>query len=199
MKPPFPANQKARGDRSPGALYAIDGGHGWIYYCQLGSADGWLGCFRYRTRELATPVDVLSQPIMSQLAFVTSSIGDALRGGHWLKMGRHQVHSDLTEEPPYVIWSAGKLTVTVMHGGTALYKTRVDDPRIQDMEIASVWFHQHLRDRLVADYGAEPAAWHIGGPIWRERLVKEERARRFPHQPWNQLPPDWVPVQRRTN
>lgn len=46
MKPPFPANPKARGDLSPGALYAIDGGHGWIYYCQLGSADGWLGCFR---------------------------------------------------------------------------------------------------------------------------------------------------------
>ena len=93
-----------------------------------------------------------------------------------------------------VQWAVGTLVVGVLDGD-AEYDTRVDDPVIQNMEIIASWdAEQHIAARLTADFGKQDAAWHIGGPVWRERGVKEEYARRFPDAPWHQLPPDWVPT-----
>jgi len=65
-----------------------------------------------------------------------------------------------------------------------------DDPEIQDFEVMAAWDAMaHIPGRLKADYGAEPADWHVGGPLWRYRQVRQEYARRFP-QPWHQLPID---------
>jgi hypothetical protein len=74
------------------------------------------------------------------------------------------------------------------------HDTRVEDPVIQDMELMAVWDAvEHIPARLTADFGAEQADWHVGGPIWRQRRVKEEMAARFDER-WHQLPSDWVPT-----
>jgi hypothetical protein len=92
----------------------------------------------------------------------------------------------------------GTLTVTVNLDGAAAYEARVDDPAIQDFERMAAWdAEQHIPARLTADFGAEPAEWCIGGPIWRERRVMEEMARRAPDAPGLRLPADWVPTSRR--
>lgn len=41
---------------------------------------------------------------------------------------------------------------------------------------------EHIPARLAAEFGEEKAERHIGGPIWRERRIKEERAARFADQ-----------------
>jgi hypothetical protein len=64
------------------------------------------------------------------------------------------------------------------------------------MELMAVWdAEHHIPARLTADFGTEKADWHVGGPIRRERQIKEERARRFSDQPWHRLPADWVPTE----
>jgi hypothetical protein len=192
----FDPNPKARSDLKPGTLYAVDGGAGWIYYGQY-APDGSVGFFRFRTSEPASAADVLRHPVMSRLYMPFNTSGQAMREGVWKKMGRHPVHNDLAAESLVVQWPVGTLTVSVWRGGEVLYDTRVEDPRIQELEIMAVWAWFHLPERLVADFGVEQAAWHVGGPIWRERLVKEENARRFPDEPWHELPQDWVPAERR--
>jgi hypothetical protein len=88
--------------------------------------------------------------------------------------------------------------VTIWLDNAPAWNTRVEDPAIQDMEIMAVWDAEfHVPARLTADYGAEEAPWHVGGPIWRERRLKEEMAARAPDQPWHRLPPDWVPTKTR--
>jgi hypothetical protein len=60
----------------------------------------------------------------------------------------------------------------------------VEDPAIQDMELMAVWDAvEHIPARLTADFGTEEASWHVGGPIWRERRIKEEMAERRLHDP----------------
>lgn len=83
--------------------------------------------------------------------------------------------------------------VTVWSGGQACRTTSVDDPAIQELEIIAAWDAvSHVPKRLTADFGAEPPTWHIGGPVWRQRLVKEAYAERFPDQPSHRLPAGWV-------
>lgn len=90
-------------------------------------------------------------------------------------------------------WPVGTLAVTVWTDDEPSYETRVEDPNIQNAELTAVWdAADHIPERLTADFAAEEAEWHVGGPIWRERRVKEEYARRFPDAAWHQLPPDWV-------
>jgi hypothetical protein len=97
-----------------------------------------------------------------------------------------------------ILWPVGTLTVTVWSGGKPSYETRVEDPAIQNAERIAVWDAQaHIPERLTADFGAERAEWYVGGPIWRERQVAEERACRSPDAPWEQLPADWVPTNAR--
>lgn len=98
---------------------------------------------------------------------------------------------------PSVQWPVSTLTVTVCAGDGPDYDTRVEHPTIQNMELMAVWDAAvHIPARLTADYGAEEAEWHVGGPIWRERRSKEEMAERL-DQSWRQLPADWVPKTRR--
>jgi hypothetical protein len=65
------------------------------------------------------------------------------------------------------------------------------------MELMAVWdAEHHIPSRLKADFGAEKGEWHVGGPILRERRIKEEiAARSTADQPWNRLPSDWVPTE----
>lgn len=65
-------------------------------------------------------------------------------------------------------------------------------PSIDYTSVALWDAENHIGARLAANFGEEEAPWHIGGPVWRERRVKEESARRFPDAPWHQLPPGRV-------
>ena len=189
----FTADPKARADLTPGALYAIAGESGWIYYGQVTPAKS-IGFFHRRDRAVAEARDVLRSPMMSKVCVGYPSIGRALRIGEWKKLGRFDVHSDLLKPCMQVQWPVGTLIVTVWADDGTNYTTRVEDPRIQNMERMAVWDAvHHIPGRLVADFGIEEAAWHVGGPIWRERRIKEEFARRF-DQPWHRLPSDWVPT-----
>ncbi|WP_084186803.1 hypothetical protein [Andreprevotia chitinilytica] len=183
---------KARASFVPGTLYAITGEDGWIYYGQV-DLEKSIGFFHVRHEQLAAPADVLSQPIISRIGVIYSSVGEALRKGHWKLMGRHSIHNDLLTPPQTVQWPVGTLTVTVWLGAEPAYETRVEDPAIQNLEIIAGWDAiYHLPGRLKADFDPAAAEWFVGGPIWRERYVREERARRSPNQPWDQLPADWV-------
>ena len=94
-----------------------------------------------------------------------------------------------------VQWPVGALAVTVWRGTEPEYDTRVEDPAIQDLELMAVWeADEHISARLTADFGVEQAEWHVGGPIWRERRIKEDMVTRFTDQPWHKLPVDWVPT-----
>ncbi|HEX4737869.1 MAG TPA: hypothetical protein VH331_09935 [Allosphingosinicella sp.] len=189
----FTAAPTARADLKAGALYAFFGEGGWIYYGQV-TAEKKVAFFRCRDRELGDSEAVLATPVMCLLSVAYPSITRALRSGRWTKLGRHPLSSQLQKPQPSVNWPVGTLTVTVCIGDST-YDTRVDDPAIQDMELMAVWDAEaHVPARLTADFGVEPAQWHVGGPIRRERRIKEEMAQRFPDQPWHQLPGDWVPT-----
>ena len=132
---------------------------------------------------------MLSSDVMTTVVVAYPSIRRALRSGRWKKLGRFPLHKELQNTRYSVQWPAGTLNVTVWAGGKPSHETRVEDPAIQNMEIIAAWdAEHHIPPRLTADFGEEAAAWHIGGPIWRERKVKEETARRFPDQPWHRLP-----------
>ncbi|MEP2736398.1 MAG: hypothetical protein ABJP34_08870 [Erythrobacter sp.] len=189
----FPAKPSSRADLKPGTLYAVTGEGKWIYYGQV-ATDKRIGFFRLRNQQLAKPPYDLSIPLMSVVSVAYPSITRALRAGTWLKLGRYDLADDLRKAWPVIQWPVGTLVVSVSDG-TQRYDTRVEDPVIQNLEVIAVWdAEDHIPERLTADFGQEVAAWHVGGPVWRQRKVKEQYARRFPDIPWHQLPNDWVPT-----
>lgn len=188
----FEEQPTARADLNPGTLYAITGECGWVYYGQVTSQKK-IGFFRRRDREVAEANAVLASPIMSVVSVVYPSIGRALRSGYWKKLGRLPVVDGLIEPRPSVQWSVGTLTVWIIGGGKEEWETSVDDPKIQNMELAAAWDAEfHIPARLTADFGEEKAEWNVGGPIHRERRIKEEFAARFPDQPQHSLPANWI-------
>jgi len=191
----FEPDPHARADLKPGTTYAVAGENGWLYYGQVAPGKH-LAFFRYRGKQLEPPGVALAHPLMSAVMVAYPSITRALRAGRWKKLGRLPFAPTSTS-PLIVQWPVGTLTVTVWSssGDEQLYDTRVDDPAIQDAELMAVWdAQQHIPKRLTADFGVEEAEWDVGGPIRRERRIREELARRFPDQPWHQLPDDWVPT-----
>jgi hypothetical protein len=190
----FGVDPKARAALTPGTLYAIAGEEGWIYYGQV-TPNKLIGFFRHRGRGISDPGEVLAAPIMARVAVIHQSIGQALRAGHWKKLGKYDVHPELLKPVSFVQWPVGTLMVTIWDGGRAGHETTIDDPAIQDMEIIAGWDAvHHIPQRLTADFGVEPPEWHVGGPVRRQRRMKEEYAKRFPEVPWHQLPRDWVPT-----
>lgn len=193
LAPIFDPHPKARADLRPGTLYAVGGEAGWVYYGQV-MPDSRLGFLRRRDRAPVTPEEILAAPVMAQFGVAHPSIGRALRAGRWLRLGNFLLHPGLSRPDPLVQWSVGTLVVTV-DDGMCEHDTRVEDPAIRNWEVIAAWDAEcHVPARLTADYCAEPAAWHVGGPVWRERRVREEYARRFPDAPWHALPDDWVPT-----
>jgi hypothetical protein len=195
----FEENPKARSDLKPGTLYAIWGIAGWIYYGQV-AADKSVAFYFRRDRKIASSADVLASPIMSRMTIVYASVGQALRSGAWKKLGRYPLRDELGSVRSVVQWPVGTLDVTVWIGQVASRTTRVEDPSIQNLEIIADWDAvYHVPARLAVDYAPDEAiqtvatAWAIGGPIWRERRVKEEFARRS-DKLWHELPADWVPT-----
>ncbi|PSJ60398.1 hypothetical protein [Pseudaminobacter soli (ex Li et al. 2025)] len=189
----FECDHVAKADMKAGTLYAIAGEGGWIYYGQV-TPDKAIAFFRRRDRAIATADDVTSSPTMAVVDVAYPSIGRALRAGIWKKQGRYPL-SERIASRMVVQWPVGTLKVTVWQGGAPSHQTSVDDPAIQMMEIMAVWDAEfHIPQRLAADFCTEEAPWHVGGPVWRERRVQEERARRFPDEPAHKLPSDWVPT-----
>ena len=132
---------------------------------------------------------------MSLITVNLPSIGRAVRSGSWKKLGRAAVADRLKAPQPTVGWPVGTLMVTVEYDGEVSYDSTIDDPAIQELELAAVWdAEHHLPARLTADFGAEEGGWSVGGSVFRERQIAEERARRWPDQPWHQLPSGWVPT-----
>jgi hypothetical protein len=143
----------------------------------------------------AAPDEVLATPVMMVTSVAYPSITRAVRTGKWEKLGRFPVMAKLVASQPSVQWPVGTLTVTVWRGDGPDHDTRVEDPAIQNMELMAVWdAAEHIPARLTAEFGAEEAEWHVGGPIWRERRIKKEMATRFTGQSWHKLPYDWVPT-----
>ncbi|MBY0583148.1 MAG: hypothetical protein K2P68_09570 [Sphingomonas sp.] len=190
----FEAKPTARADLAAGTLYAVTGESAWVYYGQV-TPEKNVGFFRRRDRQPSGANVVLAAPVMAVISVGCPSITRALRTGLWKKLGRFPVVEELMAPRPSVHWPIGSLTVTVWVGDGPNYDSRVEDPSIQDMELMAVWdAAEHIPARLTADFGAEEAKWHIGGPIWRERRIREEMAARFTDQPWHELPVDWVPT-----
>lgn len=188
----FEAVPKARADLKPGTLYALKGEGGWIYYGQV-SPEKLVGFFRRRDRAVADIAAIVSSPVMAIVSVSYPSITRALRAGDWTKLGRLPLAEALQAPRRAVQWPVGTLTVAVWEEAEVTHETRVEDPAIQDLEVIASWDAQHhIPARLTADFGAEEPGWDIGGPVWRERKVKEEMARRFPGQASTRLPPDWV-------
>jgi hypothetical protein len=195
----FEENPKARSDFKAGTLYAIWGPADWIYYGQVG-ADKSVAFYFRRDRKIASSADVLASPIMSRMGIVYASVGQALRSGAWKKLGRYPLRDELGSARPVVQWPVGTLDVTVWVGPVQSRVTRVEDPSIQNLEIIAGWDAvYHVPPRLAVDYAPDEAihtvanAWAVGGPIWRERRVKEEQARRS-DKPYHAFPADWVPT-----
>ncbi|WP_242154612.1 hypothetical protein [Sphingomonas sp. BAUL-RG-20F-R05-02] len=177
-----------------GTLYAVAGDASWVYYGQV-TPEKKIGFFRRRDREPVDPSIVLDTPVMSVVSVAYPSITSAIRAGRWKRLGRFPTAKALIEPRPSVQWPVGTLVVTVWMEDAPNHDTRVDDPDIQDMELIAVWdAEHHIPGRLVADFQAEEAEWHIGSSIRRERQIKEEMARRFSNQPQHKLPAGWVPT-----
>src|SRR5262245_6946755 len=91
---------QAKAAWEPGALYAIDGGEGWLYYGQVAARKGDIAFLRHRTSEVETrPQRALYYPLMSRVCVAWPSLGRALRSGQWHSLGRAQLHPDLAK--PY--------------------------------------------------------------------------------------------------
>lgn len=179
----FTADPKARSDLKPGTLYALLGDGEWVYYGQV-TPEKRVGFFRRRDRKVADISSILSSPVMAVVSVAYPSITRALRAGQWTKLGRFELVEALLSPRRVVQWPVGTLNVAVWEGADTIHETRVEDPSIQDLELMAVWDAQHhIAARLTADFGAEEPSWLVGGPIWRERRIKEEMAKRFPDQP----------------
>jgi hypothetical protein len=190
----FDGQPNARADLTAGALYAVAGEAEWIYFGQV-TPEKKVGFFCRRHRSLPPPEIVLASSIISVVAVAHPSITRAMRNGLWKKLGRFPVADALVAPTPSVNWPVGTLVVTVCERGKLDRNTRAEDPAIQDMELMAVWdAEQHIPARMTADFEPERAEWHVGGPIWKERRIKEEMAKRFPDAPWHALPNDWVPI-----
>jgi hypothetical protein len=191
----FEPVENARADLKAGTLYAIAGQGGWTYYAQV-TTHKEFGFFRKRDRSLGDPQELAKSPVMAVIMVGFPSVGRALRSGLWKKLGRFALREDLTVCRPRVQWPAGTLKVTVWEEiERPAFDTMVSDPAIQMMEIMAVWdAEHHIPARLTADFGEELPERLVGGPIWRERKLKEETASRHPDSPWHQLPPNWVPT-----
>ena len=188
---PFHKAPRARANLKPGAVYAIDGGDSFIYYGQV-APNKQLGFFRCRSRRPLVQ-RALASPMMSRFIVSLPSIGRALRSGAWQSLGQHELRSELVEEPIFVQWPVGTLEVTLWKGGRILKTTQVHDPKIQAFEIIAAHDAEfHVPARLKADFTQARDAWRVGGSIWRERLKKQELARRHPEEPWHALPAQWV-------
>ncbi|SEQ88189.1 hypothetical protein SAMN05216548_108190 [Faunimonas pinastri] len=186
------SDPKARADLTTGTLYAVRGESDWLYYGQV-TAEKNVAFFARRDRTVASPDEILSSPIMAVVSVSRPSIGRALRSGHWKKLGRFALPEVLHQPTLRVQWPPASFKVIVWSGGTRQFETTPDDPAIQDAEVIAAWdAEHHIPQRLTADFGAEAAEWHVGGPVWRERRVREEYARRFPDQPGHRLPQGWV-------
>lgn len=188
----FETQPAARTDMKAGTLYAIAGDGGWVYYGQV-TPEKMIGFFKFRERRPEDPQAALFCPVMSVVSVAYPSIGRALRSGRWKKLGGLPVVGGLKEPRATVQWPLATFAVTVWTDRVPSYDTQADDPSIQDLEVIAAWDAEyHIPGRLTADFGVEPAQWHVGGPIRRERLIREERARRWPDQPAHRLPADWV-------
>ncbi|TDK65961.1 hypothetical protein [Sapientia aquatica] len=189
----FSPAPNARGSLKPGTLYAIAGEDDWIYYGQVDQGKK-IGFFRFRSKQLVLNEEILTNTVMSRVNVVYSSIGSALRKGSWKLLGIGAIHKELLHSLSVVQWPVGTLTVTIWTDGKKSGETRVEDPKIQDFEIIAGWdAFYHIPGRLRVDFEGDDSNTMIGGPIRRERRLKEESARRAPNMPYHQLPPDWVP------
>lgn len=184
-------------DLRPGTLYAVAGTEQTAFYGQV-CADQSFVFFRARDKELSDFEPSASTPVMSRFSVNQPSIGRALRAGIWKKVGKAKLADDLRTDNTYVQWPAGTLNVHVWRGPSIILNTRIEDPTIQDAEVMIVWdADTHVAPRLLLDFDAQEAlrvnelAWSIGGPVWRQRRVREEYARRFPGGS-HDLPKDWV-------
>jgi hypothetical protein len=194
---PFPPSPNARASLRSGTVYAIDGGDSYIYYGQIAPNKS-VGFFKYRSKQLSLAEEVLSSEIMSRFGVGYQSIGQALRAGTWLKIGIYPLRKKLEEEPLLVQWPVGTLQVDIWEGHTVVKSTMVHDPDIQNLEIIAAYDAvYHVPKRLQADFTGGISSWPVGGPIWRERIKKEELARNHPEQSWHTLPKEWVPVERK--
>jgi hypothetical protein len=191
---PFRPLPSARANLKPGALYAIDGNDGFIYYGQV-TPEKSIGFFCVRSEVVSIPA-ALSAEVMSRFLVGYPSIGRAVRSGKWLSLGTHPVHTALRDQAATVQWPVGTTEVTIWKGGVVIGTTQVHDANIQDYEIIAAYDAEfHVPDRLRVDYNGNADAWSVGGSIKRERLKKQALAKKFPDAPWHQLPPDWVPIE----
>lgn len=193
---PFEPSPKARANLRQGTIYAIDGGDSFIYYGQVAS-DKSIGFFKYRSSQISSVETITSSALMSRFSVNYQSIGMALRAGIWLTLGIYTLRNELSEQPLLVQWPVGTLDVNIWKDGSIIKSTKIHDPEIQNLEvIASYDAIYHAPERLRADYLSGVDSWTVGGPVWRERIMKEEMAKRHPEQSWHALLPDWVFVGR---
>ena len=111
---PFPASPKARGNLTPGVVYAIDGGDSFIYYGQV-AVNKQIGFFHFRSQMLELE-EALASGFMSRFGVQYATIGLALRLGTWQLLGKRALASQLIDEPILVQWPVGTLEVTLWKG-----------------------------------------------------------------------------------
>lgn len=193
----FAKNPNTKSDLSLGFVYAIYGIDGKIYYGQICKGKQ-IAFFKKQDCDVADLDDILESDVMSRFSVSLPSIGRALRSGHWMKIGRGDLRASLQKDTYLVQWPQFTLDVSVWLGGDVAKETIISDPLIQNYEVISAWDAQyHVPERLVVDFDPVEAenlsesAWAVGGPVWRQRKVKEEMSRRF-DMPNHQLPQGWV-------
>ena len=188
---PFPPAPKARAALLPGNLYAIDGGDSFIYYGQV-AANKQIGFFHFRSQVLELERAFVSG-LMSRFGVQYSTIGVALRAGAWQYLGKHELASQLVDEPIVVQWPVGTLDVTLWKGALLVGKTQVHDPSIQELEVISSYDAvHHVPTRLRADFTGKHDQWSIGGSVLWHRQQKQRLAEQHPDKPWLALPDQWV-------
>lgn len=187
--PNLPKPRK-RADLSAGACYAINDGKGRFFFAQI-ACDQTSGFSRCRSETPNSIELALDAPVLCRMAVGHRSIGPALREGVWLYLGRHALREELRRPHKHIAWPVGDTQVEVIEvtpdGSWENTPSRIDDPAIQNLEVAITWDALDIAERLEADVAPEKAAWHIGGPVWRQRRVALEYALRFPDNPFHVL------------
>jgi len=95
----FDEDASARADMIAGALYAVTGEGGWIYFGQV-TQEKTTGFFERRDREQSSANDVLAAPNMAAISVSYPSITRALRNGRWKKPGWFPVVAELVAPRP---------------------------------------------------------------------------------------------------
>jgi hypothetical protein len=138
-----------------GAILQINIENDYYTYAQILGKSAY-AFFDYKTKEpLKDLYILLDKPVL----FITNVYDDVVTKGHWLKVGKIELRSDLLEIPMQFIQDAQHPDRFEFYNPNTGDITPATKQEIKGLERAAVWEASHIQDRIRDHYNGVPCAW----------------------------------------